>query len=131
MNWTGSACVCFNQFDQVLMVLQGKPEEEKSWSVPSGGREHCESFEECCVREVLEETGYQIIIKQMIYNKNDIVYYFLAEIIGGNPCIQDPDGLIHEISWKSIEDLKGLQFSFEEDRELLRSMLHQRRMKTD
>jgi 8-oxo-dGTP pyrophosphatase MutT (NUDIX family) len=94
-----------------------------------GWREFDESYEECCIREVLEETGYQIEIKEMIYNKNDIVQYFLAEIIGGSACIQDPDGLIYEILWKSIEDLKTLNLSFEEDREFLITILEQRSTK--
>jgi ADP-ribose pyrophosphatase YjhB (NUDIX family) len=126
-NWTGSAAVCINRFNQVLMVLQGKPEEKKLWSVPSGGREPNETFQDCCVREVFEETGFHIEIKEMIYNKNDIVQYFLAEIIDGSACIQDPDELIYEISWKTIDDLKTLDLSFEEDRNILISILEQRK----
>nr|QRZ16296.1 NUDIX hydrolase [Virgibacillus sp. AGTR] len=48
--WLGAAGVCV--YDRkVLMVLQGTPEEPKRWSVPSGGLEAGETFEECCVRE--------------------------------------------------------------------------------
>ena len=36
--WIGSAAVCVNERNEVLMVLQGK-EGEKRWSVPSGGLE--------------------------------------------------------------------------------------------
>lgn len=38
-----------NEKNEFLMVLQGKVNEEKRWSVPSGGQEE---LEECCVREV-------------------------------------------------------------------------------
>ncbi|WP_275667952.1 NUDIX hydrolase [Paenibacillus oryzisoli] len=34
--WVGAAAICNNSDRQLLMVLQGKPEEEKRWSVPSG-----------------------------------------------------------------------------------------------
>ena len=44
--WKGSSGVCVNEKGQLLMVLQGKPEEIKSWSVPSGGLEKDETFEE-------------------------------------------------------------------------------------
>ena len=32
-HWVGATGVCINSDGQVLMVLQGKPEEEKYWSV--------------------------------------------------------------------------------------------------
>jgi aminoglycoside 6'-N-acetyltransferase len=37
--WFGSSGVCINENGELLMVLQGKPEEDKKWSVPSGGQE--------------------------------------------------------------------------------------------
>lgn len=50
--WIGTAAICINDRNEVLMVLQGKQEEEKLWSVPSGGLEEGEMLEECCIREV-------------------------------------------------------------------------------
>lgn len=48
------------------MVLQGKPDEEKTWSIPSGGMKVGESPEKCCEREVFEETGYRVnILKKL------------------------------------------------------------------
>jgi len=125
-HWVGAAGVCINSNGQVLMVLQGKPEEEKCWSVPSGGREDGESLQNCCIREVLEETGYQIKVIRKLTDKQGmhglveyIVTYFEVEIIGGTPTIQDPDGLIYEIAWKSIEQIRELKLSFPEDESLL------------
>lgn len=53
--WIGATGICVNSDRQLLMVLQGKPEEEKRWSVPSGGKEKGETLEQCCIREVYEE----------------------------------------------------------------------------
>jgi aminoglycoside 6'-N-acetyltransferase len=36
--------VCINAEKKLLMVLQGKPEEEKRWSVPSGRMEEDEEI---------------------------------------------------------------------------------------
>ncbi len=78
--WFGSAGVCINENGELLMVLQGKPEEEKTWSVPSGGQERNETFEECCIREIKEETGYivevvdELKVKKGIYEKINISY---------------------------------------------------------
>ncbi|OOE08946.1 DNA mismatch repair protein MutT [Fictibacillus arsenicus] len=112
------------------MVLQGTPEEEKRWSAPSGGLEMGETLEDCAIREVWEETGYVVKIKEKLHIKEGIsfgiqfkVQYFSAEIVGGSPFIQDPDGLIYDIRWVSFEELKLLNMSFPEDRELLMNYL--------
>jgi 8-oxo-dGTP diphosphatase len=129
MLWEGASCICLME-GKLLMVLQGKPEEEKRWSVPSGELEKGETIEECCVREVWEETGYVVKIKEKLHIKEGVsfgilfkVQYFLAEVITGSPIIQDPDGLIYDIRWVSFEELKLLPLSFPEDRELLMSYL--------
>jgi ADP-ribose pyrophosphatase YjhB (NUDIX family) len=127
--WIGSAGICVNNIGQVLMVLQGKPEEEKVWSVPSGGQEQGETLEECCIREVHEETGYEVKVLDKLFEKigihNNIeftVTYFKIEIVGGMAKIQDPDKLIYDISWKSIDDIMKLELSFPEDRDFLLSL---------
>lgn len=129
MKWEGASCICV-QDGKILMVLQGTPEEEKKWSVPSGGREGEESLEACCIREVWEETGYVIKIIHKLHSKEGTsqgidykVQYFSAEMISGSPVIQDPDGLIYDIRWVSLEELDTLVLSFPEDREVLCSHL--------
>lgn len=113
------------------MVLQGKPHEDKKWSVPAGGLEAGETIEECCIREMAEETGYSAEVGEKIYVKEQVgdefdrveVHYFLATIIGGEMKIQDPDGLIHDIAWKTREDLESLDLGFPEDRKFLLNCL--------
>lgn len=129
MIWEGASCICLHD-GKLLMVLQGTPEEEKRWSVPSGGLEMGETLEDCAIREVWEETGYVVKIKEKLHIKEGIsfgiqfkVQYFSAEIVGGSPIIQDPDGLIYDIRWVSFEELKLLNLSFPEDRELLMNYL--------
>ena len=126
--WLGSAGVCINEERELLMVLQGASDEKKTWSVPAGGKERKESFEDCCMREIEEETGYKTeIIKKMKvkkrkyeeYNISAEVHYFLVKIIGGTRIIQDPDQLIHDIAWKNAQEIKELELSFPEDRKFL------------
>jgi 8-oxo-dGTP pyrophosphatase MutT (NUDIX family) len=80
--WFGSSGVCINEIGQLLMVLQGRPEEKKTWSIPSGGREYDETFEECCIREIEEETGYtgeiveEIKIKRLTYEHLNSPLFF-------------------------------------------------------
>ncbi|MFC4619235.1 NUDIX hydrolase [Camelliibacillus cellulosilyticus] len=129
--WNGSAAICVNEHLQLLMVKQGKPDERKCWTVPSGGREAGETDEACCIREVFEETGYQVKIVRPLHEKNGhsfgipvCVKYFEAEIIGGTPTLHDPDGRIYEIAWKSAADIESLTLSFPEDRLFLIDFLN-------
>ncbi|WP_102261482.1 NUDIX hydrolase [Mesobacillus jeotgali] len=124
--WEGSAGVCKNGHGEILMVLQGKKDEEKLWAVPAGGKETGETFEQCCIREVLEETGYEAEIVRQLFMKTGVisgvevkVQYFEIKVTGGDSKIQDPDGLIHEIAWKKVSEMSELDFGFKEDREFL------------
>jgi len=125
--WFGSSAICINEHGELLMVLQGTPEEKKLWATPSGGKESGETFEECCIREVEEETGYIVeIIDKLFVKQNEFVevHYFLVKVVGGSKSIQDPDQLIYDIAWQSIDDLKTLALSFPEDREFLMNLLN-------
>ncbi|WP_343327792.1 NUDIX hydrolase [Lentibacillus saliphilus] len=88
--WFGSAAVCVNDKQELLMVKQGTPDEDKCWSIPSGGKEADETFEECCIREVKEETGYDVHIIRPLFTKTGtqegftvVVQYFEVAIHGG------------------------------------------------
>lgn len=120
--WKGSAGVCINNRNELLMVLQGKPEEPKVWAIPSGGLEKGESFEECCLREIGEETGYKVQISHKLHVKTGTTYgidvevhYYRVQLLGGEMTIQDPDGLIYEIAWVSKDEVQRLELSFPED----------------
>ncbi|MEI4621020.1 NUDIX hydrolase [Bacillus pfraonensis] len=129
----GAAALCKNDDGKLLMVLQGRPdveEAERKWSVPSGGKWSEETFEECCIREVKEETGYDVCIIKSVYEKKgnsngyDVhIVYYVVEVIGGNKEICDPDGLIYEVGWKSSEEIEGIILSFPEDRKLLQRFI--------
>lgn len=112
--------LCYRK--KVLMVLQGTTDEPKRWSVPSGSLEEGETFEECCVREIREETGYNVEIIRPI-SKKESQYgeakYFEVKITGGKAKIQDPDNLIYDIAWKSAEEIENLDLSFPEDKNFL------------
>ncbi|WP_369814434.1 NUDIX hydrolase [Lysinibacillus sp. ZYM-1] len=116
-----------NAENRLLMVLQGTKEEEKTWAVPSGGKEAMEDFQTCCIREVYEETGYKVNIIKEIYHKNTAyveVRYFETVMIGGQMTIHDPDELIYDIAWQSKDKVARLPLTFPEDRPFLLSLFH-------
>lgn len=126
MEWAGAAALCIKN-GRVLMVKQGTPEEKKTWTVPSGGRETGETLEQCCIRETLEETGYKVTVIDKIHEKYIEGYvhvtYFLVDVNDGSPRFQDPDDLIYDIAWKSAKEIKGLDLAFPEDRDFLMEQL--------
>ena len=126
--WFGASGICMNENGQLLMVLQGMPGERKTWSIPSGGKEHGETFEMCCRREIEEETGYraeiieEIKVKRVTYEHLNIaaeVHYFLVKIVGGKRNFQDPDNLIYDIAWKTVDEIKSIELTYPEDRDFL------------
>lgn len=59
------------------------------WIIPGGGLEARESLEECCIRELAEETGCVVEVKEQFLTINEyyeewffISHYFICEQIG-------------------------------------------------
>lgn len=67
---------------EILMVKQHVERGDIVWNFPGGGIEEGETPEQACIREVKEETGYQIEITRL-FLKTPQKYTFLAEIISG------------------------------------------------
>lgn len=112
-SWAGSAGICINEQNEMLMV---KGFESEKWAVPSGAIEEGESPEECCIREVKEETGYAVkVIEQLKIKETTIkgidvrTYYFKVEKIGESNGINDPDKIIVEADWKSLSEIKTIK----------------------
>lgn len=130
--WKGAAGVCINENNQLLMVLQAAPDEDPKWTVPSGGLEGNETYEECCVREFEEETGLKVEVISKLRDKNGLneqygiqyeLQYFQVKVVSGELTVQDPDELILEIAWKSIDELDQLEMSYPEDVEFLKGLM--------
>ncbi|WP_281279838.1 NUDIX hydrolase [Cohnella pontilimi] len=93
--------------NKVLMVRQYVHRGDIVWNFPGGGIEEGETPEEACVREVKEETGYEVrILTKMHFDGEK--HTFRAEIISGieetDKSIMDNEEII-EIAWIALSDL--------------------------
>ncbi|MCT4799562.1 NUDIX hydrolase [Exiguobacterium profundum] len=124
--WIGSAALCINEEKEVLLV---KNRDIQQWSLPSGGLEDGETPEQCCRREVLEETGYRISVDQRLHIKRAIIsnfqvetHYFLATCEERVETAMI-DSVIEEVNWWSLQELERLDHAFPEDLEMIRRWL--------
>lgn len=125
--WFGSAAICINENKDILMV---KSVGSEDWAVPSGGIEEGESPEECCIREVKEETGYDVEIVEKLFIKEVKLkeykvktYYFLVNYFGESGGINDPDELIIEVDWKSLSEIQSIKHGYPEDLAFLMDLM--------
>ncbi|WP_083387734.1 NUDIX hydrolase [Planococcus antarcticus] len=130
-NWKGAAGVCVNQNNEVLLVLQGVPGEDKKWTVPAGGVEEGETAEQCCSREFFEETGLTVRVLEKLntrtgeYEDSAVSFeitYFKVEVTGGEIALREGDEWIADVAWKSISELGELEMAYPDDAALIESL---------
>lgn len=94
--------------------------------MPSGGLEPHETLEECCVREVKEETGYDVTVlkevecKKLIIEQIDVTtYYYAVALVEEIPCLAIDDA-IEAVRWVPIDSIESFIHLYPEDIKLIR-----------
>jgi 8-oxo-dGTP diphosphatase len=92
------------------------------WTLPGGGVTEGESLEHATIREVLEETHLDVSVVKLLFEEiyeYGISYCFLATVkdgeeakLGNDPEEKDiphQHRMLQEVSWHSLESMKGDQ----------------------
>lgn len=92
------------------------------WSLAKGKVDPGESLPATAVREIAEETGYEVrlgkLLGKVMYpvsGRTKVVYYWTAEVLWGT---FEPNGEVDEIRWTSFDDALS-QLSYDVDCEVL------------
>jgi len=114
--------------DRVLLALWNESAEPQ-WTMPGGGVDLDETLEEGCVREVREETGYDVALGALLGIDTRVVpaalrlsageresgrslknvrVIFAARVTGGE-LAREVDGTTDEARWIPLADVPGLK----------------------
>ncbi|AVK72207.1 NUDIX hydrolase [Cupriavidus necator] len=110
MTTVGVFATILNGSSKVLCVRRNYP--PYGWTTPGGRLEDGESPEVAVVREVLEETGYQVVIDRLvgIYSapfKSDLVISFLCTPVSRE--LWQPDGEIAAVEFFAVDALPPMR----------------------
>lgn len=103
---------------QILLVRRANPPLQGQWSIPGGLVEVGETTREAAVREVREETGFEVdperlveVFERILRDDNSRVEYhfvlidYFCRIISGT---EKAGSDVSELRWASCEDLESL-----------------------
>ena len=109
--------VCAIENDCILMVREGKKKAYGLWNLPSGHLEPLENIFDGALREVREETGYNveitglISIHNVIRKNKPILRINLYAVPKPNPGNYDSEEIM-EVKWIPVSDLMSLKGTF-------------------
>lgn len=103
------------QGDSLLLVRHRKGD-KSYWMLPGGGLDFGETFEECAIREIHEETGLRISIDRMLYlseaicprgSRHVVNVYMLGRVEGGTLTVPTGD-VIDAVEFIPFADLHSI-----------------------
>ncbi len=105
--------------NEVLLVRRVTNPDKGLWSIPGGGVEVGETQSDAAVREVFEETGFNVRIIELVSTADVIIpdksgniefhyllNHYLAELLSGSIRPESPDA---DVCWFPLDDLPTVE----------------------
>lgn len=112
LNIIASCCVKDN--DRILLVQENKNEVKGLWDLPGGKVKPTESIEQAAIREIMEETGYNIELDSLLLIQNYItlkgellIIYFNAKLLNKEQKEYKKEE-IKNVKWFTIDEIKKI-----------------------
>lgn len=102
--------------EKVLLVLRNNEPEKGKWCLPGGYLGWDETVEECCLRELKEETVLAGKVVRWLGERSDLSagdgrqnvdLFYLVEVSEGE---FEPDGEIERVEWFGLDSLPEMAF---------------------
>jgi len=109
--------------DGKILIVKQEVSEQRHWSLPGGVLEFGETIEQCLVREMKEETGLDVKVKDLLYicdrfrhlNSHVIHITFLIERVGqklsSNSFFHIDEEINREVKMVPVDELTKYGFS--------------------
>lgn len=114
--------------NKILMVKEAKKKCYGKWNVPAGHLEEGETIFDGAIREVFEETGCKVKLKNMLpimcgelENKTFIIMTFTAELLEEKISFNKEE--ILDVKWISKEELENMNSEDLRDERLIKRTL--------
>ncbi len=99
--------------DQVLLGKRNKEPNRGLWVLPGGGIEFCETFAQTLKRELLEEAGINVEVRNIFKtyelinppNEHRVIVYLIADHRSGDPV---PSSDLSEVRFFNSDELRAL-----------------------
>jgi len=107
-----AACVIRDEKGRYLLVQEKQPKVYGLWNLPAGHVDRGEEVEAAAIREVKEETGYDVELGEKIGIYHETVespvrHAFVANVIGGELRAQPEE--ILDVRWLSFEEITKMK----------------------
>lgn len=116
--------------DNKILLVRHKKGNQRYWVLPGGRLEYGETFEECAVRELKEETGLDVEFERFLFlseaiapdRSRHIVNIFIkAKVVGGTMKLGD-EPVLAGVDFMPLEDLEKLTLFPPVSAEILESL---------
>jgi len=102
--------------DEQILLVKHRKGNRQYWVLPGGRLEYGESFEECAVREMKEETGLEVAVDDFVFlseaiapdrSRHIVNVYLTAHVVGGILKLGD-EPVLAAVDYLPIKDLHSL-----------------------